>query len=156
MCHAYANIIGMKEVFDILRKHSLFVAVNLVLVLSLGGWLIKVFLPVKTNIGEFASKEYVLEGKKYNLLVADTPKKWQKGLMNFKELNGYDGMLFIFDDRDYRAFWNMNTYLDLTLIWIDGGKSIGTTELPSIIKTKNVKTVYSPSFADTVIELVHK
>lgn len=96
---------------------------------------------------------YQLQDKKYRLLVADRPDKWEKGLMYYKKLNGVDGMVFIFPDEKNRNFWNKNTYLDLTLYWIDKGEVTGKSSLPSIEKTQNIMTVSSPGKADTVVEL---
>lgn len=102
---------------------------------------------------DFRITSYTLEGKKYNLLVADTPKKWQTGLMYYRKLSGVKGMIFLFPDRGYRTFWNKNTYLDLNLYWIDNDVVVGKTILPSIEKSKSIVFVSSPKPVDKVIEL---
>jgi uncharacterized membrane protein (UPF0127 family) len=96
---------------------------------------------------------YQLQGKKYRFLVADSPRKWEKGLMYYRKLDGVQGMIFAFPDEDYRSFWNKNTLMDLKLYWIDKGKVTGTSQLPSIEKSKSTVTVSSPGKADTVIEM---
>jgi len=91
------------------------------------------------------------------LLVADTPIKWERGLMYVRskqDIGGKDGMLFTFPESAPRMFWNKNTVTDLTLIWMNQGKEIGRSNLPSIEKSKEIVTVSSPSEADTVIELL--
>lgn len=95
-----------------------------------------------------------IEGKNVNLLVADNSTEWTVGLMNRKTLKEADGMVFIFPDKQMRTFWNMNTLMDLHVVWMDGNRVIGTSELPSIEKTKQVVTVSSPAQADKVVELV--
>lgn len=100
---------------------------------------------------------YKINKKTYKLLIADKKEKWQKGLMfykNKKELNGADGMIFIFPDKDYRTFWNKNTYLDLDVYWINDDRVVGKDYLPSIIKTKEIFTINSKEKVDKVIELV--
>jgi uncharacterized membrane protein (UPF0127 family) len=100
---------------------------------------------------------YSLEGKTYKLLIAKTPLEHQKGLMFYrdkKELKGADGMIFIFPDKNYRTFWNKNTFLDLDVYWFDGDKIVGKDFLPSIEKTKEIFTVSSPKPVDKVVELV--
>jgi uncharacterized membrane protein (UPF0127 family) len=100
---------------------------------------------------------YSLEGKTYKLLIAKMPFEYQKGLMFYrdkKELKGADGMIFIFSDKNYRTFWNKNTFLDLEVYWIDGKKVVGKDFLPSIEKTKEIFTVSSPKPVDKVVELV--
>lgn len=101
--------------------------------------------------------EYNLNGKTYQLMTAETSSEWAKGLMDYKskkELNGADGMIFIFPDRDYRQFWNQNTYLDLDVYWLDGEKVTGKSFLPSITKNKEVVVVESNAKADKVVEIV--
>lgn len=97
---------------------------------------------------------YTLEGKTYTLLVADTPDEQSQGLMNIRKKDGFDGMIFKFPNKEYRIFWNKNTYVPLDLYWIRDGKVIGKTPLPSIEETGEVMSVYSPSEADTVIEII--
>ncbi len=98
-----------------------------------------------------------INGKIYKLLKATTPSQWQKGLMNYrskKELKGADGMIFIFPEKDYRTFWNMNTYLDLDVYWLDDDKVVGKDFLPSIEKTKEIYTIFSKEKVAKVVELV--
>lgn len=93
----------------------------------------------------------------YRLLVADTPEKWEQGLMYVRtkdDISGYDGMLFQFPNAEQRMFWNKNTLSDLTLYWMHNGKVIGTSSLPSIEKTGSITSVFSPSPADQVVELL--
>jgi uncharacterized membrane protein (UPF0127 family) len=100
---------------------------------------------------------YSLEGKTYKLLPAKTPLEHQKGLMFYrskKELKGADGMIFIFPDKNYRTFWNKNTFLDLDVYWIDGDRIVGKDFLPSIEKTKEILTINSPKPVNKVVEIV--
>lgn len=96
---------------------------------------------------------YTLEGKQLKLLVADTPALQEKGLMYYRKLDGVDGMIFIFQDKLYRGFWNKNTLMDLDLYWIADKKVVGKSFLPSVEKSKEIVTVASPEPADTVIEI---
>jgi len=100
---------------------------------------------------------YSLEGKTYKLLIAKTPLEHQKGLMFYrskKELKGADGMIFIFSNKNYRTFWNKNTFLDLDVYWIDGDRIVGKDFLPSIEKTKEILTINSPKPVNKVVEIV--
>jgi len=100
---------------------------------------------------------YSLEGKTYKLLPAKTPLEHQKGLMFYrdkKDLKGADGMIFIFPDKNYRTFWNKNTFLDLDVYWIDGDRIVGKDFLPSIEKTKEIFTISSPKPVDRVVEII--
>ncbi len=97
---------------------------------------------------------YQLEGRKYQLLVADNVQKWQTGLMNFRKLEGIQGMIFIFPDKQIRHFWNKNTYLDLDVYWINEDKVEGKSFLPSIERSKEIVTVISPAKVNKVVEIV--
>lgn len=101
--------------------------------------------------------DYKIGDKNYKLLVADNKSKWQKGLMFYKskkELKGADGMIFIFPNKDYRSFWNDNTYLDLKIYWLVDDKIVKEDKLPSILKTKEIYIINSPVPVDKVIEIV--
>lgn len=101
---------------------------------------------------------YKLEGKTYNLLIAKTPQEWKKGLMDIypasPSLRGANGMIFIFPDKTVRTFWNKNTYVDLDVYWLNDGKVVGESELPSIEKSREIVTVTSPSPVNKVIEII--
>ena len=70
------------------------------------------------------------------------------------ELKGADGMIFIFPDKDYRQFWNMSTYLDLDVYWLDNDEVVGKNYLPSILKSKSVVVISSPKKVNRVVEIV--
>ena len=95
-----------------------------------------------------------IEGKKYTLLQARTPAEWSRGLMHVRRLDHADGMVFYFGEARSQTFWNMNTYMDLEVVWMREGAVIGRSQLPSIKKSKDIVYVSSPGPADTVVELV--
>lgn len=103
---------------------------------------------------DYKSTNYILENRHYNLLVADTKQKWEKGLMFVKGKQNFDGMIFIFPKKEVKVFWNMNTVLDLDLYWIDEDKVIGKSTLPSIEKSKDIVYVNSGEKVDKVIEII--
>jgi poly-gamma-glutamate synthesis protein (capsule biosynthesis protein) len=105
------------------------------------------------NMGE-RLVPYKLENKIYLFREAKTPEEWQKGLMFVKKPVDYDGMIFIFPDKQIRSFWNLNTFFDLEVYWLDNDKIIGKDKLESIEKTKTVKTIQSPGLINKVIELI--
>ena len=129
----------------------------LILLLGMAGILVSFFLNKQIsgfdNYANFEKINYNLEGKNLQLLKADTSEKWTKGVMYFRKLEGVDGMIFIFPDKQKRTFWNKNTYLDLDLYWIEGEKVVGKSSLPSIEKSKEIVIVESPKAVDKVIEL---
>ncbi len=96
---------------------------------------------------------YRLENRNYRLLVAKNQSQWEQGLMYFRKLDGVGGMIFEFPDKQYRTFWNKNTYMNLKLYWLDGDKVVGTSDLPSIEKSGSIITVSSPAPVNNVIEM---
>ena len=51
--------------------------------------------------------------------LADSPEERQRGLMHRQSLASDHGMLFIFSDSQVRSFWMRNTYIDLSIAYID-------------------------------------
>ena len=101
--------------------------------------------------------KYRLENKTYKLIVVYNQSEWSKGLMyykNKKELKGAYGMIFIFPEKEYRTFWNKNTYLDLDIYWLDNDSVVGKDYLPNILKTKKIFTVDSGKEVNKVVEIV--
>lgn len=115
--------------------------------------LLNLILPGRKYQG-YKTVDYQLKGKKYRLLVADTRQKWERGLMNFKKLDGVQGMIFIFPDKQLRHFWNKNTYLDLDVYWLADDKIVGKDFLPSIDKSKQLVIINSKAKVNKVIEIV--
>ena len=100
---------------------------------------------------EVITKE--VNGKELKLVVADTPSRWQQGLMYVRKPVDFDGMIFYFKTPQPQVFWNRNTYEDLDVYWIQSENIIGTGKLPSVEKN-GLRTVTSPGFIDTVIEVI--
>ncbi len=116
-----------------------------------------IFLFFGNNELPYANKEaipFVIGNKEYYLLVADEPREWEQGLMNYRLPVDFDGMLFVFPDKTVRTFWNKNTYLDLDIYWVDNEKIVGKSFLPSIEKSQETVSVSSPVPVDMVIELI--
>jgi uncharacterized membrane protein (UPF0127 family) len=56
--------------------------------------------------------------------VVANPEQRAKGLMFREKLAKNDGMLFIFDEPGYHAMWMMNTFIPLSVAFVDGGGRI--------------------------------
>ena len=108
------------------------------------------------NLNKQETTNYKIKDKSYKLLVADSPKEWERGLMDIRKLNNADGMIFLFPDIKPRVFWNKNTYVDLDIYWIFNDKVVGRDFLPSINKSNGVVYVSSPAPVKKVVELIRK
>jgi uncharacterized protein len=51
--------------------------------------------------------------------VADTPKKRNMGLMFVEKLPENEGMLFVFSEKTYGGFWMKNTFIPLSIAFLD-------------------------------------
>jgi len=116
--------------------------------------IVYVLLRIKFPCKNTQAIRYRLENKNYCLRVADSTEEWRKGLMNIRKPVDYDGMLFVFPEKQPRTFWNKNTYLDLEIYWIDGEQIVGKDELPSVLQTRKVVMVSSGREVDRVVEVI--
>jgi len=80
----------------------------------------------KQDKTELSSKESVnhqnfiqIKGIKIKVEIAHTPEKTKKGLMFRGQLGEDEGMLFIFPYADIHPFWMKNTYIPLSIAFIN-------------------------------------
>ncbi|MFA6081174.1 MAG: DUF192 domain-containing protein [Patescibacteria group bacterium] len=100
------------------------------------------------------AQTYLIKNKNHCLLTANNQEQWEKGLMFYKKPVNFDGMIFIFPEKEVKSFWNKNTYLDLDIYWMDETKIIGKSYLPSILKSKTTAIVKSPGEVNRVVEII--
>ena len=60
-----------------------------------------------------------VEGRDFQVEIADTVAKRQMGLMNRTELAEGEGMLFTFEKPGKHRFWMKDTLIPLDIIWLD-------------------------------------
>lgn len=70
--------------------------------------------------------------------VAKTPEQRAKGLMWRKNLGKDDGMLFIFEEEEYHSFWMKNTYIPLSIAFIDKDGIIVDIKEMEPLSTKSI------------------
>ena len=76
---------------------------------------------------------------KIDLEIADNDYERQLGLMNRKEMEENEGMLFIFPRQDYQSFWMRNTLISLDIMFVNDQKEIVTIH-------KNTKILSETSY----------
>jgi uncharacterized membrane protein (UPF0127 family) len=65
-----------------------------------------------------------IQNKPFLAEIADTPEKQSKGLMFRQSIKDDYGMLFVFNDEDYRSFWMKNTLIALDIIYLNHAQQI--------------------------------
>ena len=81
--------------------------------------------------------------------VADSPSKWQRGLMYRTSLDKEAGMLFKFNKNDVLNFWGLNTYIPLDIAFVSDDLQIIKI---SEISPRSFKTVSSDKKCKIAIE----
>jgi hypothetical protein len=71
--------------------------------------------------------------------VAQTPGERGYGLMGRKHLGKDEGMLFIFESEDYHEFWMKDTYVPLSIAFIDkNGRIVWMTDMKPLTLDSHV------------------
>jgi uncharacterized protein len=65
-----------------------------------------------------------IQNKPFLAEIADTPEKLSMGLMFRRKIRDDYGMLFVFQDDDYRSFWMKNTLIPLDIIYLNRGQQV--------------------------------
>lgn len=62
------------------------------------------------------------------VLAAEDPEQRAQGLMQVTDLQGYAGMLFVWDVDNDSGFWMRNTVMPLSIAWFDADGELVSTE----------------------------
>ncbi len=73
---------------------------------------------------KFTKQKIQIGSKKITVEIANTPQQQQRGLMYREKMAADAGMLFIFDQEQPLNFWMKNTYINLSIAYIDKNKKI--------------------------------
>lgn len=66
----------------------------------------------------------------YCVLAAEDDAQRSQGLMEVTDLQGYDGMLFVWDVDTSGGFWMRNTVMPLSIAWFDAdGELVSTADM---------------------------
>lgn len=89
-----------------------------------------------------------IRGYKLDVEIADTPEKVQRGLMYRKQLPAHRGMLFVYPVEMELSFWMKNTYLPLSIAFLDkSGRILNILEMkpldPAIRYSSKGKAKYA-------------
>jgi uncharacterized protein len=96
-----------------------------------------------------------INDKTFNVEVADSPEKWQKGLSGRDSLPKDQGMLFLFKTSEYHNFWmkDMKFPIDIIFINNDTVVSIVKDAKPPASNEANLPLYKPEAPIDTVLEI---
>ena len=89
----------------------------------------------------------------FKLWIADSYAKKVKGLSNIRSLGKNEGMIFVYEDEDFRTFTMKNTYIPLEIYFCD--KDFNVLEVVRG-KPRNRSPIKSKVKAKYVIEILGK
>lgn len=97
-----------------------------------------------------------VNGKEYNVEVADTEESMSKGLQGVTDLPENQGMLFVYDEPQSVGFWMKDTLIPLDIIFIDEdweviSKYEGTPNTDNMIEEDNVMFVLELNAGSRVV-----
>ncbi len=85
-------------------------------------WVFLLFFPLMIGLvhsQELPKIPLYIKQKTIQVEVAKTPEERAVGLMNRKHLGKDEGMLFIFEEEGYHSFWMKDTYIPLSIAFIN-------------------------------------
>ena len=84
----------------------------------------------ETVEGTFPVETVMVGETELEVAVASTPDQRSQGLRGVEELDGYDGMVFVFEEVRSATFGMRDTLIPLDIWWFDpDGVLIGSTEM---------------------------
>jgi uncharacterized membrane protein (UPF0127 family) len=103
-------------------------------------------------LGLPSKSQITLKGIPLLVETAQTPKQWEKGLSDRKEMGSVDGMLFIFPQYHIPIFWMKDMHFPIDMIWIADG--IVADIIPNVQpETGDKLPTYSPKVpVDMILE----
>lgn len=79
--------------------------------------------------------------------IADEPHERGKGLMFRKEMATNEGMLFVYEKEEKRSFWMKNTYIPLSIAYLDkSGKIVHIADMKPHDET-STSSIYPAQYA---------
>jgi uncharacterized membrane protein (UPF0127 family) len=92
--------------------------------------------------------------EKHCALLANTEPERERGLMNRRDLGGYDGMIFGFPHADRVGFYMKDTVIPLSIAWFDpAGRFVSAADMVPCPPGEDCPLYYPAAAASTAIEV---
>jgi uncharacterized membrane protein (UPF0127 family) len=87
-------------------------------------------------------------------LLANTEPERERGLMNRRDLGGYDGMIFEFPHAERVGFYMKDTLIPLSIAWFDrSGRFVSATDMVPCPPGQECPVYYPAAAATTAVEV---
>jgi uncharacterized membrane protein (UPF0127 family) len=94
-----------------------------------------------------------INGHVFSLYLAKTSQEQEVGLSKFTRINNNQGMLFIFQRKDYFSFWMKGMKFPIDIIFINGCKIVDIFQNVPVPTSNTFSTYTTRQKADKVIEI---
>lgn len=74
------------------------------------------------------NRSLTLNGKKFDVVVASTPKERERGLGGWEKLKNDQGMLFVYTDPGEYCMWMKDMKFSIDIVWFGNDKKVVSTE----------------------------
>ncbi len=87
--------------------------------------------------------------------IARTQAEQAQGLSDRSSLDWLRGMLFVYDEADFRSFWMRRMHFDIDIVWIREGRIVGIAAFVPHPRENPMRpvTLRSPELSDMVLEV---
>lgn len=138
-----------------LSVNKIAIIVGVIIVLILGIWAFLNLSPFLGSLFGGPKGEVTINGRTFQVDIADTPEKREIGLSKKKSLSKNGGMLFLFDQSDYHSFWMKEMQFPIDIIYINNNKIVSVYENVQPPKDENAPLpLYKPTVpSDRVLEI---
>ena len=92
-----------------------------------------------------------IEGKCFEVDIAESYEEQKQGLMFIESLEEGKGMLFVYNNKSQKYFWMKNTLIPLDIIWIDNNTVVYVSDNTPICKSSESCPIYG---TDTPVKYV--
>lgn len=94
-----------------------------------------------------------IRGRRVSIELAETPEQQQRGLGERDALAWDHGMLFLYDDPGFYAFWMKGMRFDIDIVWLREGRIVDVSHRVQHVPGSNGPTVRPRELADAVLEV---